>query len=108
MRLSLPPTDKTAFYREMGLDSSYVLEKISRKVIDTYNMELREATRFYRQVKTVAYEPTHNSRKWNFAFPEGKGEQFLLMYITPILVGLKMVNISLYNDFGPMSRFSTS
>lgn len=99
MRLSLPPADKTAFYREMGLDSSYVLEKISRKVIDTYNMELREVTRFYRQVKTAAYEPTHNSRKWNFAFPEEKGKQFLLMYIIPILIGLKMVNISLYNDF---------
>lgn len=37
------------FYREMGLESSYVLEKICRKVIDTYNMELREATRFYRK-----------------------------------------------------------
>lgn len=99
MRLSLPPADKTAFYREMGLDSSYGLEKISRKVIDTYNMELREATRFYRQVKTAAYEPTHDSKKWNFSFPDGKGKQLLLMYITPILVGLKIVNISLYNDF---------
>ena len=49
MRISLPPADKTAFYREMGLESSYVLEKICRKVIDTYNMELREATRFYRK-----------------------------------------------------------
>lgn len=99
MRLSLPPSDKTAFYREMGLDSSYLLEKISRKVIDTYNMELREATRFYRQVKTAAYEPTHDSRKWDFAFPDGKGKQLLLIYITPILVGLKIVDISLYNDF---------
>lgn len=99
MRLSVPPADKTAFYREMGLDSSYVLEKISRKVIDTYNMELREATRFYRQVKTAAYGPTHDSRKWDFTFPDGKGKQLLLMYITPILIGLKIVNISLYNDF---------
>ena len=61
MRISLPPADKTAFYREMGLESSYVLEKICRKVIDTYNMELREATRFYRQVKAATYEPTHES-----------------------------------------------
>lgn len=99
MRISLPPADKSAFYREMGLDSSYGLEKISRKVIDTYNMELREATRFYRQVKTAAYEPTHDSKKWDFAFPDGKGKQLLLMYITPILVGLKIVDISLYNDF---------
>ena len=99
MRISLPPADKIAFYEEMGLDSSYGLEKISRKVIDTYNMELREATRFYRQVKTAAYEPTHDSRKWDFAFPDEKGKQLLLIYITPILVGLKIVNISLYNDF---------
>lgn len=99
MRLSMPPADKTAFYREMGLDLSYGLEKISRKVIDTYNMELREATRFYRQVKTAAYEPTHDSKKWDFTFPDGKGKQLLLMYITPILIGLKIVNISLYNDF---------
>ena len=99
MRLSLPPADKTAFYREMGLDTGYGLEKISRKVIDTYNMELREATRFYRQVKTAAYEPTHDSRKWDFGFSDGKGKKLLLMYITPILVGLKIVDISLYNDF---------
>lgn len=99
MRISLPPADKTAFYREMGLESSYVLEKICRKVIDTYNMELREATRFYRQVKTAAYGPTHESRKWDFSFSEGKGKQLLLMYIVPILVGLKIVDITLYNNF---------
>ena len=99
MRISLPPADKTAFYREMGLESSYVLEKICRKVIDTYNMELREATRFYRQVKTAAYEPTHESRKFDFSFSDGKGRQLLLMYVVPILVGLKIVNISLYNQF---------
>lgn len=62
-------------------------------------MELREATRFYRQVKTAAYEPTHDSRKWDFGFLDGKGKKLLLMYITPILVGLKIVDISLYNDF---------
>lgn len=99
MRISLPPADKTEFYREMGLESSYVLEKICRKVIDTYNMELREATRFYRQVKTAVYEPTHESTKWDFSFSEGKGRQLLLIYVVPILAGLKIVDISLYNEF---------
>lgn len=99
MRITLPPADKTAFYKEMGLESSYVLEKICRKVIDTYNMELREATRFYRQVKTAAYEPTHNSSKFKFYFSEGEGKQLMLLYVVPILVGLKMVDVSLYNDF---------
>lgn len=99
MRISLPPADKTAFYREMGLESSYVLEEICRKVIDTYNMELREAARFYRQVKTAVYEPTHESKKWDFSFSDGKGKQFLLIYVVPILIGLKIVDISLYNEF---------
>ena len=99
MRISLPPADKTAFYREMGLESSCILEIISRKVIDTYNMELREATRFYRQVKTAAYEPTHESRKWNFTFSDEKGKQLLMMCVVPILVGLKIVDISQYNEF---------
>lgn len=99
MRISLPPADKTAFYSEMGLESGYVLEKICQKVINTYNMELREATRFYRQVKTAAYEPTHQSKKFDFVFSEGKGKRLLLMYIVPVLVGLKIVDISLYNEF---------
>ena len=42
MRISLPSADKTAFYREMGLEVDFPLEEICRKVIDTYNMELRE------------------------------------------------------------------
>lgn len=99
MRISLPPADKTAFYREIGLESSYGLEKIYRKVIDTYNMELREATRFYGQVKTAVYEATHDSKKWNFVFPDEKGRHLMLMYIVPILVGLKIIDISLYDDF---------
>lgn len=99
MRVSLPPADKGAFYRQMGLNSRYVLEKVCRKVIEVYNMELREATRFYRHVKTATYEPTHESGKWDFSFSDGKGRQLLLMYIVPLLVGLKIVNISLYNEF---------
>ena len=62
-------------------------------------MELREATRFYRQVEAAAYEPTHESRKFDFSFSDGKGRQLLLMYVVPILVGLKIVDISLYNQF---------
>lgn len=99
MRISLPPADKTAFYREMGLESGYELEEICRKVIDTYNMELREAARFYRQVKTATYEPTHESNKWDFSSSSGKGKQFLLIYVVPILIGLKVVDITLYNEF---------
>ena len=50
-------------------------------------------------MKTAAYEPTHESRKFDFSFSDEKGRQLLLMYVVPILVGLKIVDISLYNQF---------
>ncbi|MGM9941506.1 MAG: P-loop NTPase fold protein, partial [Bulleidia sp.] len=99
LRLSLPPADKTEFYRNIGLESTYSLEKICRKVIDTYDMELREVIRFYRQVKIAVYEPTHDSRKFHFSFPDGKGRHLLLIFVVLILIGLKIVDISLYDQF---------
>ena len=99
LRISLPPADKNEFYREIGLESSYALENVCQKVIEVYNMELREITRFYRQVRTAVYEPTHDSKKWDFSFMEGSAKQLMLIYIVPILVGLKIVNISLYHEF---------
>lgn len=39
------------------------------------------------------------TRKFDFSFSDEKGRQLLLMYVVPILVGLKIVDISLYNQF---------
>ena len=50
-------------------------------------------------MKAATYEPTHESRKFDFSFSDEKGRQLLLMYVVPILVGLKIVDISLYNQF---------
>ena len=99
LRISLPPADKTAFYSELGLDSGYVVEEVCQRIIDTYNMGLREICRFYRQVKTAEYKPTHDSKKFNFYDSERNTKLFLLMYIVPVLIGLKIVNISLYDEF---------
>ena len=99
LRISLPPADKTAFYGELGLNSLNLLEKVSKQVINTYNMELREAVRFYRQVKTSAYEPTHQNRKWNFSYTDGQARMLLLMYVIPVVIGLKIIDISLYYEF---------
>lgn len=77
----------------------YYLEIISRRIIDVYNMQLREITRFYRQVRTAAYVPTHDDEKWNCIFPDGEARQFMLSCIVPIIIGLKMVDISMYEQF---------
>ena len=99
MRISLPPADKSRFYQSIGLESGYVLEDVCKRIIETYNMELRELSRFYYQIKLAVYNPTHDKGKWNFMFPDEKGKQLILLYIVPILVGLKIVDITLYNEF---------
>ena len=99
MRISLPPADKSRFYQSIGLESGYVLEDVCKRIIETYNMELRELSRFYYQIKLAVYNPTHDKGKWNFIFPDEKGKQLILLYIVPILVGLKIVDITLCNEF---------
>lgn len=99
MRISLPPADKSRFYQSIGLESGYVLEDVCKRIIETYNMELREVSRFYYQIKLAVYNPTHDKGKWNFIFPDEKGKQLILLYIVPILVGLKIVDITLCNEF---------
>ena len=99
MRISLPPADKSRFYQSIGLESGYVLEDVCKRITETYNMELREVSRFYYQIKLAVYNPTHDKGKWNFIFPDEKGKQLILLYIVPILVGLKIVDITLCNEF---------
>lgn len=99
MRISLPPADKSGFYREIGLDNRMqVVEKVCQKVIDTYNMELREIIRFYRQVQIATYR-LRRCYSRDVYFPDEKGKQLLLGYIVPILIGLNIVDISLHHEF---------
>lgn len=99
MRISLPPADMDKYYQSVGLSSSYLLEYVCRRFISVYNLQIREITRFYGQVKVAVYEPTHESKKWDFSFGDGRARQMLFMYIVPIIVGLRIVDISLYNEF---------
>jgi len=87
------------FYSEIGLESRYYVDIVTKRIINMYNFELREITRFYSQIKAAVYEPTHDSEKYDFMFPDGKGRQLILMYIVPLLIGLKIVDISKYDNF---------
>lgn len=45
------------------------------------------------------YEPTHDNNKYDFLFSDGKGRQLILMYIVPLLIGLRIADISKYDNF---------
>lgn len=99
LRIAMPPTDMDKFYSQLGLQSSYYIDIITKGVINMFKFELREITRFYTQVKAAVYKPTHESRRNGFVFSEEKGEHFILMVIVPLLIGLQIADISKYDDF---------
>ena len=99
IRISLPDADLGVFYNKMGVNSQYYIDDVMKKLVAMFNFELREMTRFCSQVKAAIYEPTHNSSKYDFSFSDGKGRIFILIYIVPLLIGLKIADISKYNSF---------
>lgn len=99
LRISIPPANMEKFYCEMGLESGYYVDIVTKRIIKMYNFELREITRFYSQIKAAVYEPMHNNKKYNFSFRRGKGHQLILLYIVPLLIGLKIADISKYDNF---------
>ena len=99
LRISMPPANMEKFYSEIGLESRYYVDIVTKRIINMYNFELREITRFYSQIKAAVYEPTHDSEKYDFMFPDGKGRQIILIYIVPLLIELKIADISKYDNF---------
>ena len=68
-------------------------------MIEQYALSLRESSRFIQFVNLAVHEPTHESHKYDFSFPDGKAKLFGLMYVVPLLVVLKMTNNESYNQF---------
>lgn len=99
LRMTLPPPDKIKFYRSINFSVSHTYDMVCRAVMEYYNLSLRETAKYVQLTKIAAYEPTHDSKKYNFSFPDGRGRFFCLMYILPIMIGLKVCDISKYNDF---------
>ena len=99
LRISMPPANMEKFYSEIGLESRYYVDIVIKRIIKMYNFELREITRFYSQVKAAVYEPTHDRKIYDFSFPDDKGRQIILIYIVPLLIGLKIADISKYDQF---------
>ena len=99
IRISLPPADLQQYYHFIGFENtSYVYDKIAHEVIHQYHFELREIAKYIRLLKIAAYAPTHDQR-YDFSFPDGKGLQFCLLVVVPIMIGLKMHDSTLYKAF---------
>ncbi len=99
LRITMPKADYQKFYASMNFNNThYIYDGVCDAVIRTYHFELREVAKYLRLTKIAAYKPTHGDG-YNFSFPEGHGIEFGLMYVVPIMIGLKIHNIDVYEDF---------
>ena len=100
LQVSLPPADITRYYQSLNFnDSHYTFDIVCGAVINAYNFSLREITKYIRLTKIAAYEPTHDSKKHDFSLLEGRAKQFCLLYIIPVMIGLKIFDSDKYNAF---------
>lgn len=98
-RLPLPPADMKKYYSTIGLkETMNYFELVCQEVLNQFNFSIRETEKYYRIVRLtvgnkIDYSGEHTYTMDGFAF------QFGLLYIVPIMIGLLMCDINLYNDF---------
>lgn len=97
LRMELPPIDMDKYYEKIGLNQNFSIEIVIKQIIKNYNFGLREMGRFIPQVKTAVYNIFDND--YNFLFQEGRSKEFIMIYIVPLMIGLRIASISVYNDF---------
>lgn len=98
LRVTLPPPNLKNFYFNLGFNNThYIYDVVCDSVIKAHHFELREIARFLRLAKVAAHDATHGNSQ--FLFPEEKAIQFCLVYIVPIMIGLKLRSAQRYDDF---------
>lgn len=100
-RVSLPPADLREYFRGLEFtdnDNSYNI--VCGAVIKCFHFELREIAKYLKLVKIAAYKAIHRGESENFfGFPEGEANLFGLVFVLPVMIGLKMSDSNKYNDF---------
>lgn len=96
--LSLPPADMERYYQSIELhDNSFIFERACRIVIRYFNLTMREVEKFYRMAKIVSFRISHsNAVLWT---GEENAQFFCLTYIVPVMIGLRMSDLSRYDSF---------
>lgn len=95
MQIALPPADMDNYYSMLGFGRGELFEMVMRKVIRVYHMELREISRLYTNVQTAIGRYINKKMENHY----GGGMNFMILCLTPLIIGLRMTDISLYDRF---------
>ena len=96
-RLQLPPANLSKIYDKYGFSNNYRTYELCEKVINKYSMQIRQIYRYYETVN-IAISKVIN-RNADFDIYDGKTKQILIYYFAPIIIGLHIANIDLYDKF---------
>lgn len=93
LRVQLPAANLKYFYNSIDLNNDiFTYEKVCTEVIETYNYSLREIARFLKTAKIAAAKTTHRNY-------HDKNMMIVLMYILPIMIGLRLYDTDRYERF---------
>ncbi len=101
LRMSLPPVNLESFYSSIRFNAtSYLYDMMCNSVIRRYDFSLREIARYLSLARMAAHDVMHdNTKKHDFLFGNEHAILFCLLYIVPIMIGLKVVDFARYEKF---------
>lgn len=98
-RLQLPPANLSKIYDKYGFSNNYRTYELCEKVIKKYSMQLRQIFRYYETVNLSIRKVTDGNNHIDFGIYDGKTKQILIYYFAPIIIGLHIANIEVYDKF---------
>lgn len=102
LRLFLPNVDMHKVFENLDMndinENCYTYDRMCLNVINHYNFSIREAMKFIQWAETAAYKPSHHSNRY-FSWSNENALKLCIIYILPIMIGLKIHNVDDYNGF---------
>lgn len=99
LRVSIPSVDIEDLYNDLGINNQYYIDIIIRRVIKIFNLELREISKFYSQIRVAIKKYLDGNIVIDTTFADGKGRNFIFLCIVPLLIGLKIADNTKYYEF---------
>lgn len=96
-RLALPEANMNRYYDEIiGINEYWRYDSICQEVIKHMGFGLREAQKYYQNARIAASKIAHTNKIHRLS---GTAIEFSIIVFVPIIIGLRMSNITRYYDF---------
>ena len=96
LHLSLVDINKEKYFKLIGFsERGYVIDNICKAIINYCGFELREINKFYYLTKAASLKI---NRIIKDGFSDENTLKFCINYVVPIIIGLRMYDINIYNS----------